>query len=152
MMNKKCEGIDCAWCTSNECPNEKESKMTDKQIIIDGVDVSGCWYFGGESMDVTHNCTIDSERLHSCEGSNCYFKQLARLNAQYNAVVEQNQNLQGELNRKTQECEDLKEKNKILMTLSLDLNQAHQTVLKHFQMADKREICVERKPKTTSKR
>ena len=30
MTKKKCEGIDCAWCTNIECPNEK-SKMTDKK-------------------------------------------------------------------------------------------------------------------------
>lgn len=33
MMNKKCEGIDCAWCMSVECPNEKERKMTNKEQI-----------------------------------------------------------------------------------------------------------------------
>lgn len=55
--------------------------MTDKEIIIAGGRASG----------------ITTLR-----------EQLARLNAQYNAVVEQNKNLQVELNRKTQECEDLK--------------------------------------------
>ncbi len=47
MTNKKCEGIDCAWCMSIECPT-KESKMADKeqvtnskeQIMIDGEDVT----------------------------------------------------------------------------------------------------------------
>lgn len=31
MTDKKCLGIDCAWCASTECPNEKkEGNMTDK--------------------------------------------------------------------------------------------------------------------------
>ena len=32
MTNKKCEGIDCAWCMSIECPT-KESKMADKEQV-----------------------------------------------------------------------------------------------------------------------
>nr|DAJ74759.1 MAG TPA: hypothetical protein [Caudoviricetes sp.] len=52
--------------------------MTDKeQIIIDGVDVSGCEDFN-PTYDVTHNCSSNSERLHSCEGYYCYYKQLQR--------------------------------------------------------------------------
>ena len=56
--------------------------MKDKeQIIIDGVDVSGCKYY----LCNTHkNCGVG---LVDCEGKDCMFKQLAR---------------------KTQECEELK--------------------------------------------
>lgn len=58
--------------------------MTDKgQIMINGVDVSGCSYYnplGNYNCGGTKKCS---------QWSNCYFKQLAR---------------------KTQECEELKEK------------------------------------------
>lgn len=57
-----------------------------KPIMIDGIDVSGCIFYG-ETMHPTKNCTMDSEYLHSCNGCKCYFKQLTR---------------------KTQECEELK--------------------------------------------
>ena len=58
--------------------------MTDKaQIIIDGVDVSGCAYFDYEN-EGTRECDAYS---NECEANNCYYKQLAR---------------------KTQECEELK--------------------------------------------
>lgn len=78
--------------------------MTDEQIIIDGVDVARCEYY---DEDKYYTCT--SENAFRCEECPiCYFKQLGRLNTQYNAVVEQNKNLQGELNRKTQEGEELK--------------------------------------------
>lgn len=51
-----------------------------EQIIIDGVDVSGCKFRNGDNSI----CFSDS---YFCEGHLCYFKQLAR---------------------KTQECEELK--------------------------------------------
>ncbi len=115
MTNKKCEGIDCAWCMSIECPT-KESKMADKeqvtnskeqandslknqsenfnenstqekeQIIIDGVDVSECGYFYIRPNNRAVCCTCHVD-CHCAANPNCYFKQLAR---------------------KTQECEELK--------------------------------------------
>ena len=60
--------------------------MTDKQIIIDGVDVSGCENYG-ETMAKTHNCTLYDEYLRPCKGTNCYYKNWKR---------------------KEQECEELK--------------------------------------------
>ena len=74
--------------------------MTDKQIIIDGVDVSGCAYFGS-TMFPTKNCTMDSEYLHSCESCYCYYKQLKRAE---HRIVELNKTIQA----KEQECEELK--------------------------------------------
>ena len=67
--------------------------MTDKeQIIIDGVDVSGCLFYQSnfeEDYDVKikHFCSNWHNSCESANNSNCYFKQLAR---------------------KTQECEELK--------------------------------------------
>lgn len=68
--------------------------MTDKeQIIIDGIDVSECRYSYREYLTNKIKCSLDGffycESLSLCEGKNCCFKQLAR---------------------KTQECEELKEK------------------------------------------
>lgn len=56
--------------------------MTDKEIIIDGVDVSGCDYFmprsnGVKACDLYRNA---HRRYGTCEcGHNCYYKQLKRL-------------------------------------------------------------------------
>lgn len=34
MTDKKCLGIDCAWCASTECPNEKKEKEEiDREMI-----------------------------------------------------------------------------------------------------------------------
>ena len=66
--------------------------MTDKQIIIDGVDVSGCEY----CLKMTkYRCTIqrDIYKYLCKENPNCYYKQFKR---------------------KEQECEELKEKVKEL--------------------------------------
>lgn len=61
--------------------------MDKEQIMIDGVNVSGCEYicntaFGNIGCKLPFN-----EEIHCCNNPNCYFKQLAR---------------------KTQECEELK--------------------------------------------
>lgn len=65
--------------------------MTDKEIIIDGVDVSGCKYLNTFSdCDGYHYyCDLaDDIKNEYCEYyKDCYYKQLAR---------------------KTQECEELK--------------------------------------------
>lgn len=59
--------------------------MTDKQTIIDGVDVAGCKYFN-RFRNICHNKNLCCD----CEkNQDCYFKQLAR---------------------KTKECEVLKKK------------------------------------------
>lgn len=73
----------------------KEVKTTDKeQIMIDGVDISGCLFYQSnfeEDYDVRikHFCSNWHNSCESSNNSNCYFKQLAR---------------------KTQECEELKER------------------------------------------
>ena len=68
--------------------------MTDKQIIIDGVDVSGCKHYKhNDENSGWSSCTSkDEEHIHAvnplcCEKEDCLYKQLAR---------------------KTQECEELK--------------------------------------------
>ena len=62
--------------------------MTDKQIIIDGVDVSGCEHYKNRTC-IADYCLTDMPFSEAkCElNSNCYYKQLKR---------------------KEQECEELK--------------------------------------------
>ena len=66
--------------------------MTDKQIIIDGVDVADCEHIN--ACDKKMKCVILQDDICEtnpyCEGFNCYYKQLKR---------------------KEQECEELKESN-----------------------------------------
>ena len=57
--------------------------MTDKQIIIDGVDVSGCLFYQTnfeEDYDVKikHYCSNWHNSCESDNNSNCYYKQLKR--------------------------------------------------------------------------
>lgn len=63
--------------------------MTDKQIIIDGCDVSGCEFYNKVIGEDAY-CNIDEEHLCTCISyDNCYYKQLKR---------------------KEQECEEFKQK------------------------------------------
>ena len=65
--------------------------MTDKQMIIDGVDVSGCEYYNKDDKtcrEVNGKYETDICDFDKCENSNCYYKQLKR---------------------KEQECEELEE-------------------------------------------
>ena len=55
--------------------------MTDKRIIIDEVDVSGCEWFGQIDLDINVICTSNSPKKCStyCKDiPNCYYKQLKR--------------------------------------------------------------------------
>ena len=64
--------------------------MTDKQIIIDGVDVSSCKFYNADDKtcrEENSKYPIDICEFAKCEGCNCYYKQLKR---------------------KEQECEELK--------------------------------------------
>lgn len=53
--------------------------MTDKQIIIDGVDVSGCVFYGFSNLN-NHLCTSKEFSKIDCtycnDNPNCYYKQL----------------------------------------------------------------------------
>ena len=82
--------------------------MTDK-LIINGIDVSKCFYIilhnpptgQGTWGGAIHRgaCKVYSK---DCKyNKDCYYKQLKRLQNQYNAVVEQNRQLQRELKPKT---------------------------------------------------
>ena len=62
--------------------------MTDKQIIIDDVDVSKCNYFNNTDKSYCEECCSEFGCAICNDRPNCYYKQLAR---------------------KEQECEKLKE-------------------------------------------
>ena len=65
--------------------------MTDKQIIIDGVDVSGCEFYNKDDKtcrEVNGKYDTDICEFDKCKNSDCNYKQLKR---------------------KEQECEKLKE-------------------------------------------
>ena len=94
--------------------------MADKeQIMINGVDVSGCKYY----LHNTHkNCGVG---LVDCEGKDCIFKQLARKTQEFEQYKKSKQasyeTMQREWNKVTlenrslkKECEGLKERLKIL--------------------------------------
>ena len=84
--------------------------MTDKQIIIDGIDVSRCNKF-------EWSCYRDiCEEVH-----NCYYKQLKRSEAQCEAMFVTHTDLEKALKAKEQECEELKTENKKLKEELLDL-------------------------------
>jgi hypothetical protein len=83
--------------------------MTDKQIIIDGIDVSGCEHFEECETELEWSkCLADcySYPEGTCYGycdehPNCYYKQLKRAE---NQIVEINKMVEA----KEQECEELK--------------------------------------------
>ena len=55
--------------------------MTDKQIIIDGVDVSGCEFYNKDDKtcrEVNGKYDTDICEFDKCKNSNCYYKQLKR--------------------------------------------------------------------------
>ena len=60
--------------------------MENKEIYIDGVDVSGCENYIGANTK-THNCTLYDGYLRPCKNADCYYKNWQR---------------------KEQECEELK--------------------------------------------
>ncbi len=101
--------------------NEK-STCKNKQIIIDGVDVSGCEF----SLDcISIICELKNGRTDKCNCSDyphCYFKQLAR---------------------KTQECEELKEECEDLKEDRYNLNMEMYVANRHRKALEEiEEFCA----------
>lgn len=71
--------------------------MTDKQIIIDGIDVSGCTRYCSD----TGKCTAFKSQYLCSERNNCYTKRILKKNKTINILKEK-------LLCKEQECERLK--------------------------------------------
>lgn len=74
-----------------------DTNKTYKQIIIDGVDVSGCENYIGANTK-THNCTLYDGYLRPCKNADCYYKQLKRAE---NQIVDFNKMVEA----KEQECD-----------------------------------------------
>jgi hypothetical protein len=72
--------------------------MTDKQIIIDGIDVTGCEYCSRYADTTIYHCDLIGECK---EHPNCYYKQLKLAEQR---IVELNKTIKA----KEQECERLK--------------------------------------------
>lgn len=65
--------------------------MTDKQIIIDGVDVSECLFYQTNfqedyDVEIKHYCSNWHNSCESVNNSNCYFKQLKRKEQECNKL------------------------------------------------------------------
>ena len=85
--------------------------MTDKQIIIDGVDVSGCEYYDKNKLLLTCIC----EEYPCSECHNCNYKQLKR-------KEQECEKWQVELAYKASELQNIEEKIKPLMKRPDDLD------------------------------
>ena len=69
--------------------------MTDKQIIIDGVDVSGCKYYIADNgvqyngcYELTDICECNKEDDFCDDNPNCYYKQLKAKEQVFNEIKE----------------------------------------------------------------
>ena len=100
--------------------------MTDKQIIIDGVDVSGCIFHSLTIMSYA-GCNYYKCFECACECHNdCYYKQLKRKERECEKINLTNERLVAEkyimneeilkLKAKEQECEELKKANDGILT------------------------------------
>ena len=93
--------------------------MTDKQIIIDGIDVSKCKYIDIENFEkpICHCISQRNECEMPCEyNKDCYFKQLARKEQECKELTSQrdkfefgNNILEHERNKYKQALDEVKE-------------------------------------------
>ena len=103
-----------------------------KQIIIDGVDVSGCEYYNKDDKtcrEVNGKYETDICDFDKCENSNCYYKQLKRKEQECNKLYiqlkadeeyhkEEENNLRKIIkNKEERNIELYKENNKLKQTL-----------------------------------
>ena len=99
--------------------------MTDKQIIIDNVDVSGCkYYFDAKCRCMDATIMQDFYSCPQCSSNpNCYYKQLKRAEQENKRLLEiiakpletvdidsafEIEKLKEQIQAKEQECEELK--------------------------------------------
>ena len=135
-MKFKCP--ECEHNPDNENNLAKDINVPHKgQIIIDGVDVSGCLFYQSnfeEDYDVRikHFCSNWHNSCESSNNSNCYFKQLARktqeLYCAKNEIHSKTEYIQEQrdiIEQLTQESEELKEKIKAYENLALHIKCPH---------------------------
>lgn len=85
--------------------------MTDKEIIIDGVNVAGCTFLDDYSKSMCNGFRGDNSGFHQghcIQNRNCYFKQLQRKEQECEDLISGIDFLQQKLAVKEQECEELK--------------------------------------------
>ena len=90
------------------------NKMTKEPIMIDNVDVSKCTY-SKIGIDNKYYCEEhlydDGTPVFTCgECTDCYFKQLKKLENEFEGHIEQVTDLEVKLYDKEQECEALRDK------------------------------------------
>mgnify|MGYP000195430356 FL=1 len=92
--------------------------MTDKQIIINNVDVSGCEFrfrtFGCDCMSSNGTVKISTEGTHCVDNPNCYFKQLQRKEQECEKLKKIIENQRKEIYRHRHKQAELKERIKTL--------------------------------------
>ena len=76
--------------------------MTDKQIIIDGVDVSGCCHQGKDNT-----CTCPHYNKECGRNPNCHYKIMQRQTKKLDEFYKRELEIKQKLFRKEQECEEL---------------------------------------------
>ena len=106
--------------------------MTDKQIIIDGVDVSKCMFFNKnykeDYVQIKNFCELQYISCKEFDCANCYFKKwkrkeqeceqlinklnsnIERMNAQNEKLHNENKELKAQLEQQKKENEEFKEK------------------------------------------
>ena len=81
--------------------------MTDKQIIIDGIDVSGCEFYLPHSEKC--GCIVDdngNNNLLCREYRDCYYKRMSHTGQEKDIYKNENKELYNQLKCKEQECEE----------------------------------------------
>ena len=147
------EQINKCECTCDECGAECEpfwKKENKEQIIINGVDITGCMWCDFEPNAEPY-CRINIGDDLNCEDNpNCYFKKLARKTQELNVICktfnimysydEETGNMYGrcdDLYKKTQECEELqKEKEDIKKYLGI----SEKTIMQRLEELTERKI------------
>lgn len=94
--------------------------MTDKQVIIDGIDVSGCDFLG---VKFATNRMCACSMIDFCnEEPNCYYKQLKRTESKLACKEQECEEWQAELADKASELHFIEEKIKPFMKRPDDLD------------------------------
>ena len=99
------KGKEVKWLRTK---TERNNEMTDKQIIIDGVDVSGC-----ENLMqgiVPFGCMEDRKTCSCMNNPNCLYKQLQRKEQEYEAYkmeAEEGKEINAELKAENEELKNL---------------------------------------------
>ena len=121
--------------------------MTDKQIMIDGVDVSGCgWYTQGATRMICADWHISND---CSKNPNCYYKQLKRAEQTVEECHKYQVQLEDKLEAKEQECEKLKKQ----LTILDDEDVVVEITVKQFEeykklkqtLTEIKEMCKEEK-------